>query len=255
MTPRNLIRRLRGPNGARLATVTLGLALASVAPRLYAQVRIGVVDIRRAVAETNEGRAASGAIKAHFDDRQAELDRRTKTLEATKNRLEKASPPTSPTEQRRLQKEVADFQQGAAQLQQLGQQYTSEIQQMEADSTKTILTKMQPIVREIALSDNYQVIVDEAMVHYAPSNANLTDRVIQIYNQRFPANPNAPPPHAGTTGTTGTTGTHPATGGATGATGTHPATGATTGTTGTTTNAGGEHHGLPGVFFRRDAGR
>jgi outer membrane protein len=134
---------------ARGITLVSALLLAAVAPRVYAQARIGVIDIRRAVSETNEGRAATGAIKARFDERQTDLDRRTKAIEGLKTKLEHPRPGTP---QPQLQKMAQDLQHQVMEVQQLGQQYTGEIQQMEGELTKNILTKMQPIVREIGNS-------------------------------------------------------------------------------------------------------
>lgn len=168
---------------ARLATMGAAVILALAAPKIYAQVRIGVVDIRRAVAETAEGRAASDAIKARFDARQAELNRRTRELENLKRRIEHPAPGTPP---QRLQALAQRYQRQVMELQQLGQQYTAELQAIEAELTKQIYGKMQPIVRQIGQTENYQLIVDEQVVHFAPSNLNLTDQVIQQYNQRYP---------------------------------------------------------------------
>src|SRR4051812_18744720 len=137
---------------SRAVTAVLALILAMAAPRVYAQVRIGVVDIRRAVAESAEGRASFDALKVRYDDRQRDLDRRTKAIEALKRRVEH---PTAPIPQARLAKMAEDYQRQVMELQQYGQQYTAELQSIEGELTKNILSKMQPIVRQIGQTDNY----------------------------------------------------------------------------------------------------
>lgn len=235
------------PLRARALTIAGAVLLAIAAPRVYAQARIGVVDIRRAVAETAEGRAAFDALKIRYDDRQHDLDRRTKVIEGLKRRIEH---PTAPIPQARLEKMAQDYQQQVGELQAVGQQYTAELQSIEGELTKNILTKIQPIVRQIGQTDNFQIIVDEQVVHFAPSHLNLTDRVIQAYNQQYPVRgpihlPDAgvaPPPGVGLGGGDGgmlmnepPEPVEP-----------HPAAPA----------AGDAGHGgaLPGVFYRRDAG-
>lgn len=250
------IRRLAtllSSNRSRAVTAVLALVIAMAAPRVYAQVRIGVVDVRRAVAETAEGRAAFDALKVRYDDRQRDLDRRTKAIEALKRRAEH---PTAPIPPARMQKMQEDFQRQVAELQQYGQQYTAELQAIEGELTKNILSKMQPIVRQIGQTDNYQLIVDEQAVHFAPTHLNLTDRVIQQYNQQYPVRGPITLPDAGIV-------TPPQPGGGGGGalsvgTGAETGTDATAADAGASSSASGDagHGGaLSPVFFRRDAGR
>jgi outer membrane protein len=191
MTPRQSARPV-AQRGIHAVTALAALMLAAVAPRVYAQAaRIGVVDMRRAITETNEGRAAADSIKLRYDARQTELDRRTKAIENLKARLEHPRAPIPPA---KLQKMAQSYQQQVSELEQIGQQYSQELQQLEAELVKATMVKMQPILREIGQSDNYQIIVDERVVHFAPLHLNLTDRVIQLYNQRNPVAPGAARP-------------------------------------------------------------
>jgi outer membrane protein len=265
----------------RLATAAAALLLAVAAPRLYAQARIGVVDLRRVVAESNEGRAASDAIKTRFDARQADLNRRTREIENLKRRLEH---PPAPIPMPRLQKLAQQYQRRVLELQNLGQQYTQELQQIEAELTKSIVSKTRLIAREVGQSDNYQIIIDEQMVHFVPNHLNLTDRVIQLYNQRNPVTgpirlPEPGGPQGGPGGGGGAGGPSLGGGGGAGnapptatpdagARGTAPTPPAGTGRpTGPAAPSGpstppsssgapdaGRRSALPGLFFRRDAG-
>lgn len=242
---------------ARAITFAAAAVVAVAAPRVYAQVRIGVVDIRRAVAESAEGRAAFDALKVRYDDRQRDLDRRTKTIEGLKRRIEH---PTAPLPQARLQKMAEDYQRQVMELQQIGQQYTGELQSIEGELTKNILTKMQPVVRQIGQTDNYQLIVDEQVVHFAPTHLNLTDRVIQQYNQQYPVRGPIRLPDAGAApGPQGGMGLSGGDGGLLNDPGSDatepgpaPAGNADAGRAATTGGGGGG--ALPGVFYRRDAG-
>jgi outer membrane protein len=231
---------------ARVATAVVALILAAAAPKLYAQARFGVVDVQRAISETNEGRAAMGAIKARFDDRQTELNNLTKQLEGLKKQLDR---PQSVVNRARLQKTA---QQKLLQLQQLGQQYTEELQRMEAEAMQNILTKMQPIVREIGQSRSLEIVVDQRVVHFARSDLNLTDLVIAQYNQRYPA-PAASP--AGTAPAGGRGEADAGAGAAVSSTGRGAGTVEVPPPPMAQGDAGAPRRGgLPGVFFR-DGGR
>ncbi len=223
----------------RLSTLLAAVFLAVLAPRAYAQFRIAVVDIRRAVAESSEGRSAAQVIKVRFDQRQGDLNHRGEQIERLKRRIESRRDPMAT-----LQKLAQRYQRDVTEYQQLSQRYTTEIQQMEAELTKRILVKMQPIVREVGQTENYQLIVDEQVVLFAPSHLNLTDRVVQLYNQRFPAV--VPPPTAADAGPPRADASAPAPppdGGARPVAPLPP-----------TSPDAGRTGGLPGVFFRRDAG-
>lgn len=224
--------------GIHAVTALVALLLAAAAPRVYAQAaRIGVVDMRRAITETNEGRQAADSIKLRYDARQTELDRRTKAIEGLKARLEHPHTPIPPA---KLQKMAQSYQQQVGELEQIGQQYSQELQQLEAELVKATMVKMQPILREIGQSDNYQIIVDERVVHFAPAHLNLTDRVIQLYNQRNPVAAGGARPAVPATGT-------PVRDGGVAA---RPVEEPVEVPTPTQSDAG--QRALPSVFFRRD---
>jgi hypothetical protein len=142
-----------------------------------------------------------------------------------------------------------EYQQQVVGLQQAGQQYTAELQAIEGELTKNILTKMQPIVRQIGQTDNYQLIVDEQVVHFSPSHLNLTDRVIQAYNQQYPVRGPIQLPDAGMAPQAPM-----GLGGGDGGMLMEPEPQPSGPPTGSGADAG--HAGpLPGVFYRRDGGR
>ena len=54
--------------------VLVALMLAVAAPKLYAQVRLAVVDMQRAILETEQGRHAKNSLKTVFEAHQEELN-------------------------------------------------------------------------------------------------------------------------------------------------------------------------------------
>jgi outer membrane protein len=59
------------------------------APRVYAQLRVAVVDMQRALLETNDGRRAKNQLKAQFEKLQEDLNRRQNGLKRQKEESEK----------------------------------------------------------------------------------------------------------------------------------------------------------------------
>jgi Skp family chaperone for outer membrane proteins len=161
----------------------IALCIAIAAPKIYAQARtFAVVDLRRAAAETNEGRNALTALKVQVDRRQLEIAPRVSKVEGMKRRLENPGRTPPATLQKIYQTYVTEVQQ----LQNLSERYTRELQEAEGNATNAILTKMQPVMRELAQSQSIQLIVDAQMVHYIPSHLNMTDQAIDLYNRRNP---------------------------------------------------------------------
>ena len=67
-------------------------------------------------------------------------------------------------------------------LQQMSVTYNQELQKKQAELTQPIIEKTMRIIRRIATSGGYDMVVDKQAVPYSRSDLDLTDRVIQMYN-------------------------------------------------------------------------
>lgn len=163
----------------------LAALLFPVAPSAQAaestEVKIGVVDLQRALNETEDGRQAKRRLKALFKKRQASLDTRQNALLAEKETLEKQQKVLS---QEAFQKKFTAYQEELMKLQQEYVEYQQELAGKEAELTKKILDKMQEILRRIGQAEGYTLIIEasEGGVVFVPTHLDLTDRVIQRYN-------------------------------------------------------------------------
>ncbi|MBN8609212.1 MAG: OmpH family outer membrane protein [Deltaproteobacteria bacterium] len=159
-------------------TLVAALLLSVYAPRAFAQVRVAVVDLQRAISETEDGRRAKRRLKRLFDERQAELERRQTEL---KQLSEDAQRPGLSEETRRARAE--SLQQKALELQQLYAQYQRELAEEEAEASAEIIERMQDILRRLGQSEGYTLILERGQggVIFVPTNLDLTDVVIQRY--------------------------------------------------------------------------
>ncbi len=174
---------------SRAFALLVALMLAVVAPRLYAQVRLAVVDMQRALLETNEGRRAKNQLKKLFEARQESLNGRQEALKRMKEDIEKQRTVVS---REALQKRMDEYQKAFVDLQQNYLEYQQELAQKEAELTKQILVNLQGVVRQIGTSEGFTGILDQGAVIWSPGHLDLTDRVIQEYNAAHPANVNTP---------------------------------------------------------------
>lgn len=164
---------------------TFGMALlaASFAPQVFAQVKVAVVDLQRALNETEDGRQAKAKLKRLFTKRQEELDRKQNDLKKEKEDIEKLAKAKAIT-QEQLQQRFETYQRTFMELQNVYMEYQRELAAKEADMTKEIISKMQDILRRIGQAEGYTIILErnEGGVVWVPTSLDLTDVVIQRYN-------------------------------------------------------------------------
>ena len=162
-------------------TLTAALLLATMAPKLHAQVRVAVVDLQRALNETEDGRRAKTQLKRLFKSRQKGLDDKQNELKKMKEDIEKQKNVLS---QPALQKKLEVYQQAFVELQTVYVDYQRELASKEAELTKVIIVRMENILRRLGQAEGYTLILErgEAGVMWVPSNLDVTDAVIQRYN-------------------------------------------------------------------------
>jgi outer membrane protein len=157
------------------------LLIATFAPKVYGQVRIAVVDLQRALNETEDGRRAKARLKKLFKQHQTELDKRQGELKTLKEDIERNKEVWSRDV---LQKRAEEYQKAFIDLQQVYTDYQRELAEKEGELTGEILQRMQSILRRIGQAEGYTLIVErnEGGVMWVPSNLDVTDQVIQRYN-------------------------------------------------------------------------
>ncbi len=177
-----------------LVAATLGAAalLAPAPAAAQTPAKIAVIDVRRAVLETEEGLRVQATLKKLFDSRQVELDQKQTTLQRDKEELEKDAQ-AGKVAKEALQKRYESLQRQFAELQTVSVEYQREMQRKEGELTNPIVGKVMGIVRRIAAQDGYEMILDKSAVPYFRSDLELTDRAIQMVNSGQAGEPGAAP--------------------------------------------------------------
>ena len=171
----------------RLSSIVIfalaAVVLAGSANTVQAQVKIGVVDLQRAINETEDGRQAKRRLKKVFDERQKSLDEKQKALKAQKESLERQQDVLS---EDALRKKAEKFQAEVMELQNEYMQYQQELSAKESELTQKSLEKMHTLLRRIGQTDGYTLIIEanEGGVVWVPNNLDLTDVLIQRYNKQ-----------------------------------------------------------------------
>jgi outer membrane protein len=163
---------LRGKLAA-LALVT------TVAAAAWAQTKVAVVDTQRAMMETEDGLRMQANIKKVFDTKQKQLEVKQSELERERADIEKQQ---SVLSQEALARRAEAWQREMMALQQMSVTYNQELQKKQAEATQPIIAKTMQIIRRIATTEGYDMVVDKQAVPYSRSDLDLTDRVITMYN-------------------------------------------------------------------------
>jgi outer membrane protein len=158
-----------------------------------AQMKMAVVDVQRAVMQSEDGLRAQATLKKLFDSRQQELNKRQNDLQKEKDEIDKQKNVLSA---QALQKKVDDWQKEMVELQTTFVEYNKELEKKQKELTDPIFERVLGAIKRVAGTDGYDLIVDRATVAFARGDLDLTDRVIQMSNGGAAAPAPATPPGA-----------------------------------------------------------
>jgi outer membrane protein len=176
---------------ARLSVAAaLAVVLSLFGKTAAADMKVAVVDVQRAVMQTEDGLRAQATLKKLFDNRQQELNKRQVDLQKQKEDIDKQKTVLS---QQALQKKVDDWQKQMVELQTTFVEYNKELEKKQKELTDPIFERVLGAIKRIAGSDSYDLIVDRATVAFSRSDLDLTDRVIQLVNGGSGGGGTAPP--------------------------------------------------------------
>src|SRR5437868_11588339 len=82
-----------------------GLRAQNSAPGSATGTKIGVINVRQAIASTSEGKQAGAELQSQFAPRQNELEGLNKQINDLRQRMDASTGKLSPEEQQRLQRE------------------------------------------------------------------------------------------------------------------------------------------------------
>jgi outer membrane protein len=176
------------PRASFFRPLVLGLAALGAAsllrPALAADAagagpRIAIIDLQRAVVETEDGLRAQAALRKYVDRRQSELNARQEELMRKKDDLDKQAKVLSKDA---LQRASDDWQRQAVDLQGVLNASNQELQRRQSDVMAPVYNRVVGLVRKIARREGFDLIVERQAVPYVRAELELTDRVILLYN-------------------------------------------------------------------------
>ena len=173
---------------AALTVATAGYGQSPFVPAPTAAVRIGLINIQRAIIESNEGRVAIERLQKQFAPRQTDLQTRQAEIEKLQRQLREQEKTLSDEARaglvRQIEAKTKDFNRA-------NEDATNDAQQAEAQAVNEIGQKMMRVLDEYARKYGYHVVFDvgspQSPVLWASAAVDLTDDMIKLYNSVAPA--------------------------------------------------------------------
>jgi outer membrane protein len=145
--------------------------------------KLGYVDLQKALNLSAAGKAAKDKMKAKFKNYETDVQKKQEELKKLKEDLEKQAMLLS-AEARAVKER--DYQQKVKDYQRLTKDIQEELQQTDAEFTRKILEEIFKVVQQIGKQEGYSIILEktESSILYANEGIDMTDRVIQAFDKQ-----------------------------------------------------------------------
>lgn len=159
--------------GAMLALLTTAAAAQ--------EMKIGYVDLQRALNECDAGKRAKEDFKKQVDRLQSDLEKQKSQIEGLREQLEKKALVMKEEERRNLEndyrKKLRDFERNYKDSQ-------GELQGKDNELTAEILKQLQKVIQAYGQREGYMLILENSSstVLYSNQDSDLTDAIIQEFN-------------------------------------------------------------------------
>jgi len=153
-----------------------------LAGRVYsADIKIGSVDMQKAVNECNAGKEAKKVLTKEVEKFQRLIAEKQKELQEMKGSLEKQGLMLTPEARAAREKE---FQTKLRDSQRWGEDIQNELNQKRIEMERNISISLIKVAQEIGANEGYTLILqkNETIVLFASKPIDITDQVIKAYD-------------------------------------------------------------------------
>jgi outer membrane protein len=167
--------------GLRLIFVCLALATFSrIAP---AQVKIAVINLQKAVLDSDEIQKASKELTAKYQPRQQELERLQNEIQAIQQQLQTNAGKLNPQAEADLNAQGAKKQRD---LQRKGEDLQADVDRERNEILGKSTQKMGEVVKKLAEAKGYDIVVDISNTIYFKPALEITSEALAAYNKAYP---------------------------------------------------------------------
>ncbi len=166
----------------RMSVLCAGLcALAGAAS---AQTKVAIINVQRAVLESDEIKKASAELEAKFRPRQAEAQKIERELQGIQQQLTQGAGKLTPQQEGDLQ---ATGQRRQRELKRMTDDLQADLDAERNEVLGKSQQQMVQVVKQVAESKGFDIVVDAQTTVYFKGALDITGDVIAAYNKAYPA--------------------------------------------------------------------
>ena len=168
----------------RLAVKITGLALCGcflATPLTAAELEIAVLDTQRAIVATEEAQALMEKAQNELKEEETEFNALGESLLALQQQLEKDGEIMSPSEQRRIQKEIEGK---TIDYQYLRNKLQKQLNDKQQELLQVMAPKLNAVLEDLIALEGYDLIMERANLRYVNPKHDITRRVTEKLNEK-----------------------------------------------------------------------
>lgn len=168
-----------------LSSITFLTTLALAGVSAEAAVKVGTVDLQKALQTVKKGKSAKAALEKEFQEKKKKIDMEQASIRKMSEEFQKKSLVLS--EKARNEK-GAEIQQKIAAWQELVQKSQQDMQGREAEMTRPILEGLRVLSGDLAKKKSLELMFEanSSGLLYAADKSDVTDELIKAYDEKNP---------------------------------------------------------------------
>jgi outer membrane protein len=174
---------MKAKSGGRAVLAATLLAILCVPGLAAADVKIGYVDLQRALNESAAGKKAKEDFRGQVERLEGQLKGKKEELDKLKSDLETKGTVMADAQRKKLETE---FEQKRLDLKRRFEDSQQELQKKDQELTGRIIQDLQGIIKEVGDRDGYTLILElgSSPVLYYKKSSDITEDVLSVYNTR-----------------------------------------------------------------------
>lgn len=170
--------------GIRTARLVLPAFFALFAMAASAQVKVGIINLQKAVLDTAEIQKAQKELEAKFKPRQEKMESLQKELQTIQNQLQTMAGKLTPQAE---QEYNVQGQRKQRELQRLTEDLQADVDRERQEILQRSGKRMEDVVKKLCESKGLDVLVDVTNAVYFKPALDVTPEATAAYNQAYPA--------------------------------------------------------------------
>jgi outer membrane protein len=168
-------------------TLILGFCIALFSSAVAAEIKIGIVDLQKALNESEAGKQAKKDLEEIIKAKQKLIDQKGREIEKLKEEIDKQA---SVLSEKALRQKQDELDRKMRDYKRFVQDAQDEVKRKEAQLTEEILKELRKVIDEIGKKENFTLILEkvEGVVLYIDETVDITQKVIETYNKKIKKN-------------------------------------------------------------------